>query len=284
MTVDGPPVPLLAPVQAVSANPYDHPVYLAASAAHVGAALEPLPGGLTLLRARTGWPSWTSVYGYPQAADPVAAAAALRALDVPWSVTLAALPGPGAELCAALGGGETAVASRSLALAPLQADADPLETCLDARGRRSARRALRDGAVATVGPPDPEVFGPFYRAAMDALGADPIYRFDDAYFGALAAVPSYLVTVRDAHGIAAMALWLDGDPVASYHLGGRRTAPDPVPGAMHVALLEGLREAARRGRSAGLLGGGRTPAPDDPLLAFKAQLAPARVDRLTFSG
>lgn len=264
------------------ANPYDHPAYLAAAAAHEGGEVVRLDGGLALLRLADG--TLRGAYGYPQPADPYVAAGALSLLDAPWTLTFAAV-GPAAVLADELrGAGLACTGTRDLAVAALAPDEDPLETCADRRGRRSVRTALRDGCTATVAPLDPVAFGALYADAMAALDAAPIYRFGPSYFEALTAVPGWVVNVHDAHGLAAAALWLDGAPAASYHLGGRRSTPEPPRGAMHLALLEGLREAARRGRPLGLLGGGRTAAADDPLLAFKAQLAPDRVARPTFAG
>jgi hypothetical protein len=263
-------------------NPYDHPAYLAAAAAHEDGAVVRLDGGLSLLRVAGG--ALRNAYGYPQPEDPERAAAALLGVDAPWSLTLAEI-GPAAALADVLrAAGASCTGTRDLALAPLRPDEGPLETCADRRGRRAVRTALRDGCTATVAPLDPGTFAPLYADAMAALGAAPIYRFAPDYFAALTAVPGWVVSVTDAHGLAAAAFWLDGEPAASYHLGGRRTTPEPPRGAMHLALVEGLREAARRGRPLGLLGGGRTAAADDPLLAFKAQLAPGRVARLTFTG
>jgi hypothetical protein len=129
-------------------------------------------------------------------------------------------------------------------------------------------------------------FGGFYRAAMTELAADPIYFFPDAYFEALRVVPHYQVTVADEHGTAAAVLFLHDGDEAYYHLGGRRAGVAPVVGAMSLALGEGVREAWRRGCRVAVLGGGRSDAPDDPLLTFKLQVAGAvrvrpsvRIDR-----
>jgi hypothetical protein len=266
-----------------SGSVYEQAAYLAASAAHVGAELELVEAGdagLALLRDPDG--SRRTVYGLPRPfgdASLEALADELAARFKPLTAVLSPLePGPTlARLLCERGAGE--VGARPIALAELSGVEDPAGG-FHRRARRAIRTARGRGAHTRVEALAPW-FGGFYREAMIELGAAPIYLFADAYFEVLAAVPHYQVTVRDDHGVAVAALFLHDGDEAYYHLGGRRAGKQPVLGAMSLALGEGVREAWRRGCSLAVLGGGRTDAPDDPLLTFKLQLATAARPRLS---
>ena len=265
---------------ATAAGPYDTPGYVLASAAHEHARpLTVSAGGaqLALLGLEDG--ALKTVYGYPRPSGEPSGHAALAGalLDLGATVTLA-LEGEAASLAAALEHRVAALDERPLAAAALSAN--PAER-FHKRAQRAMRTAVKRGAIVEVGRLEPW-FGPFYRAGMEALEAHELYFFGDAYFATLARADHAVVTVRDEHGVAAATLFLFGGGLATYHLGARRSEPDPVVGAMNLALAEGLAEGWRRGATLGLLGGGRTAGDDDPLLAFKRQLAPDVVRRRTY--
>jgi hypothetical protein len=256
---------------------YDHADYVAASAAHVGADVEVAASDgvvLPLLRYPDG--SRRTVYGLPRPAGASAPAALGALADAVIEsggrlvATLSPLE-PGPSFAALLEErGARRVGERGICIADLGGE-DPQDR-FHPRARRAIRTARNRGARTEIGPLT-GWFGAFYRAAMRKLSAESIYFFGEEYFHALGAVPHYQVTVEDAHGVAAAALFLHDDVEAYYHLGGRCVDAEPVVGAMSLALGEGVREAWRRGCKLAVLGGGRTDASDDPLFTFKRQLA-----------
>jgi len=236
---------------------------------------------LTLLRGDDG--GFHTVYGYPHPVgqiseeDLAALASALCQLDAPLRIALSPL-GSGAALARHLAGKLTITSRRPICVADL--DGDPLER-FAAKAQAKVRRAVKQGVVAEVSPVTRD-FGMLYRGAMDVLGADQLYCFDDAYFSALAEAGAFQVTASDDHGICASALFLVGGSESSYHLSARRTDPVPAPGAVNLVVLTGLRECARRNASHCILGGGTTGEEDDPLLKFKAGMATRTLIRPTF--
>jgi hypothetical protein len=260
---------------------FDEPSYVAASADHTGTTpvlVEAGGAGLALLRAADG--GLRTPYGYPHAlgGDPDALAAGLAGLRGLW---LALAPfGPGGALAAALAPRLAPESVRPICVADLDGE-DRLAT-FDSRSRRAARTAVTRGGTVSVAPLA-AWFGPFYRAAMEELSALDVYRFDDAYFAALAVQDHYVVRVDDEHGIAAAMLWLVDGSAAWYHLGGRRAEPAPVVGAMNLCTAEGLAEAARRGRALAVLGGGRGIGEDDALFAFKRRMSTRSLPRHVFA-
>jgi len=269
-------------IAAAEASVYEQGGYLDASAAHVDAVVElATAGGAALPLLRTADGRRRTVYGLPRplgARDDAAQAALADAIagdDAPLAAILSPLdPGPRlAQLLVERGlrsAGERAICVTEL-------DGGDPDARFHRRAVRSLRTAARRGGAARVEPLT-DGFGPLYRAAMTALDAPPIYHFGDGYLRALATLPHYQVTVTDAHGVAAAVLFLHDGHEAYYHLGGRR-GHAPLLGAMTLALAEGIREAARRGCRIVVLGGGRSDAPDDALLAFKRQLSTTLVPR-----
>jgi hypothetical protein len=153
---------------------------------------------------------------------------------------------------------------------------DELRAGMRTQGRRNLARAARE-SVAVRRIADLDRFHAAYTDAMLALGADPFYLFDRAYFTALEGLGDALV-VLDAG--QATALYLCGGGAMHYHLGavsagGRRS------GAATAMHFEAMRLARERGLSTLHLGGGL--AAEDSLWRFKATLgqgrAPYRVGR-----
>lgn len=266
-------------------GPFDTDAYVSACARHAGAEAILLcarDAALWLLRSEDG--ALGTVYGYPRplgdssAAGLLALADELAGLRAPLTVALSPL-GAGRRLAELLHERLPVLHTREVWVADL--DRDVLDG-FSAGARAKIRRALRGGAGAEVGPVRGE-FGAHYRAAMDEFEADAVYRFDDTYFEAIPRSDAFQVTVSDEHGVSAAALFLCRELDASYHLSARRRRPPSLPGAANLAVLEGLRECARRGARTCVLGGGLTPSAADALFRFKAGMATVALPRPTFA-
>jgi hypothetical protein len=150
------------------------------------------------------------------------------------------------------------------------------------RARTAVRKALHDGlALRWETAADAKAAFPgFYRDGMRQIGASDFYLFADEYFDALLDMPAarVLSVTRDGTRLA-MGVFLFGPEVAEYHL----SAASPEGRRLNATnlLLHGAAESAREAGLRSLyLGGGTTPAADNPLLWFKTSYAPAD---LTFS-
>ena len=257
--------------------------YLRASADHEHAdLLEVRADGarLVLLDRHDG--VLCTVYGLarPDGAPTAVPALAEAVMARPESLSLVLSPfGEGVRFAAAcVEAGATVTERRPVAFLELDG-ADPAGA-LHPRNRRAIAVASRRGAEVEIAPLAPW-FGAFYRRAMEGIGAAAVYHFADGYFSTLASLDHFVASVRDADGVAAAALFLASGEEVVYHLAGRRGTPAPVYGAMNLALAEGIRHAWRQGRRIIVLGGGRSPAPDDALLAFKLQFGARTAHRQT---
>jgi len=156
-----------------------------------------------------------------------------------------------------------------------------LEAGYSVRTRQAVRKAAAAGVVYEELPfsGDAPAFGPFHRAAMQAMDADPFYLFDDAYFEAMGRMPGATLAVcREAGADAwlAAALLLDGAGVREYHLaassdGGRRL------GAASLLLHRAALQAREGGCTQLYLGGGTDASEDNPLLFFKSGFSRQRL-------
>jgi serine/alanine adding enzyme len=146
------------------------------------------------------------------------------------------------------------------------------------RHRRKVRSAQRDGwTVRWNDGEDWEAFPGLYADALDRLGAPERLRFSGAYFEALRRLPEVrLAAIRDVAGLAAAAVFLAGPLWYHYHLSARR--PGTGNDLTSLLLQEGLEQADREGKQTMHVGGGRTAAPDDTLLAFKQSLGGRLLD------
>jgi GNAT acetyltransferase-like protein len=146
------------------------------------------------------------------------------------------------------------------------------------RHRRKVRSAQRDGwRVAWDREEDWQAFPVLYAEALDRLQAPQRLRFSPAYFQALPRLPeARLAAIRDEAGLAAAAVFLRGPLWYHYHLSARR--PDTGNDLTSLLLQEGLEQAAREGRQWMHVGGGRSAAPEDALLAFKQSLGGRLLD------
>jgi serine/alanine adding enzyme len=145
--------------------------------------------------------------------------------------------------------------------------------------RRMVRRALGADAevrVAVCAPGDVEAlmgFRRLYTDTMQRAGADPFYRFGDAYWSALAdGVP--MVNVQVWHGSEQLAgvLGLTGAPWLHYHLGASSESGRNL-GASHLALYALARWGQEQGYSRLHLGGG-VGGRRDSLFLYKERFAP----------
>ena len=146
------------------------------------------------------------------------------------------------------------------------------------RHRRKVRSARRDGwAVQWDRPEDWEGFPALYAEALERLQAPERLRFPAPYFEALRVLPgAQMAAIRDGGGLAAAAVFLAGPLWYHYHLSARR--PGTGNDLTSLLLQEGLERAGREGRQAMHVGGGRSAAADDTLLAFKESLGGRLLD------
>lgn len=145
--------------------------------------------------------------------------------------------------------------------------------------RRMVRRALGAEAevrvvVCTPGDVDRLTgFRGLYAETMARAGADRFYRFDPAYWAALAeGVDMVLVEVWQGSEQLAGALGLTGVPWLHYHLGAGSQAGRDL-GASHLALYALGRWGQEQGYSRLHLGGG-VGGRRDSLLLYKQRFAP----------
>jgi UDP-N-acetylbacillosamine alanyltransferase len=146
------------------------------------------------------------------------------------------------------------------------------------RHRRKVRSARRDGQVVKWDrDEDWDAFPALYAEALERLQAPERLRFPVPYFDALRRLAgAQLAAVRDDAGLAAAAVFLAGPLWYHYHLSARR--PGTGNDLTSLLLQEGLERAGREGRQAMHVGGGRTAAADDTLLAFKESLGGRLLD------
>ncbi|MES2936498.1 MAG: hypothetical protein V4864_02375 [Pseudomonadota bacterium] len=178
--------------------------------------------------------------------------------------------------------GGTVETNREVVCIDLQAN-DAVEMGYASRLRTTLKKAARAPLAYREEPLGPlaAAFGRCYRAAMQEIGADPFYLFDDAYFEQLASTG--LVTLGICtlqHGSAddwlAACLLLDGAGMREYHLAATNAQGRPW-GASSFALDQAARAAQRRGARAFYLGGGTDRRPDNALLFFKSAFSGQRL-------
>jgi serine/alanine adding enzyme len=149
------------------------------------------------------------------------------------------------------------------------ADDEELVRRMVPQARNKLRKAIRSGLVAEPSR-DLDRFWRMYSDAMQALDADPSYRFGREYFEALDRLGDALLML-DAGPAAA--LFLRGAGAMHYFLAastdeGRRTA------AANLVIYEAMRMARDGGLSVLNLGGGLRDG--DALQAFKCSFGPGR--------
>jgi hypothetical protein len=145
-----------------------------------------------------------------------------------------------------------------------------------------ARRNLRKAAAAGLthrpgeGPADWATFGQLYAATAARLDMAASYRFDAAYFRALAAVPGVrLILVECDRVPVAGAVLFVGGALAHYHLGASDFAfADRRPNDfLYIAMARTARAA---GCARAVWGGGMSNDPADSLMRFKTHFGEIR--------
>jgi hypothetical protein len=115
-------------------------------------------------------------------------------------------------------------------------------------------------------------FGTFYRAAMATMGAQERYHFSDDYFAAMAALDGIeLCICGDGGAWLSAGIYLfqqEGGGMLEYHLGASSEAGH-LQGTAYLMQHAAATEGRRRGLGSLYLGGGTTPAGDNPLLFYK---------------
>jgi len=143
--------------------------------------------------------------------------------------------------------------------------------------RYSLRKAEQRLEIKPLGREDALIFRRLYDAGLSRNEAANSYYFDDAYFADLldADWSHNWAAYLDGEAIA-VASFLCGGPFAHYHLsGGTDVARDSF--ANYLLLETAFEHFAAKGTRWMHLGGGRTVAPDDHLLRFKAKFSPIMV-------
>lgn len=176
--------------------------------------------------------------------------------------------------------GMEVVLDRETVAVPLAGGAEALWSSYASTQRNMVRKAQSAGLVASEVPAADGMprFRALYDETMHRVEASAYYRFGERYFAALAELGGTvrMFEVRRGGELAAAALFLVRPPRMHYHLAGGRSdlrslAPNNL--LLHAAASWGIE----RGLDVLHLGGGRTPAADDPLLRFKASLSRVRL-------
>jgi hypothetical protein len=162
---------------------------------------------------------------------------------------------------------------RETATVKLEGDPDTLWQSYSPAHRNKVRKAMRFGLRCEEADLDRDLnaFVMLYEATMERRDASTFYHFPWAYYEQMRqtlGTSCKLFMVKHAGSIVAAALFLLAGDKVHYHLSGSRAdaqrfAPNNLQ-LHHVALW-----AQRQGFRLLHLGGGRSSAPDDPLLVFK---------------
>jgi hypothetical protein len=177
--------------------------------------------------------------------------------------------------------------NRETVVMPLSPVADELLSLAAPVHRNRVRKAVKEGLVCREISDEAGLaqFKTVYFHTMQGLNAHPMYYFSEAYFQSLLE-DFHTVPHHTGRSARIFGVFYQGDLIAAaiffffqdkvhYHLGGslfemRHLAPNNLL-FHHVALT-----AAQAGYRQFHLGGGRTAAPDDSLMSFKAKLSPHR--------
>ncbi len=141
--------------------------------------------------------------------------------------------------------------------------------------RRFLRKAERELSVRQLSADDAGMFFNLHEAMLTRQGADPRHRLSMPYVAALLAMPWCVAWAAELKGraVAASCFLITDSPVAHYHLGGGDQAGLDH-SAQYLLFEAAFAHAAAAGCAWMHLGGGRTTAPDDHLLAFKRRFSP----------
>lgn len=133
-------------------------------------------------------------------------------------------------------------------------------------------------------------FGGYYRDAMQEIGADVFFQFDDGYFEQLGRCGLARLGLCQAgdggddpdRPWLAACLFLEGAGMREYHLAATTSAGRAI-AASSFALHQGALAAQRLGHQRLYLGGGSDTRPDNPLLFFKSAYSSERLPYRTGS-
>jgi len=143
--------------------------------------------------------------------------------------------------------------------------------------RNCVRKASGLLGVRRIGPEEAPLFRELYEAGLDRNVAEKSYYFDGAYFDALLARPWAIAWLAyDEEGPLAVGCFLhSGDGICHYHLaGGNERARKQ--NAAYLLLETAFEHFSGLGAKLMCLGGGRSTAANDALLAFKSKFSPLR--------
>lgn len=172
------------------------------------------------------------------------------------------------------------VRERETVVIDLECPGPDRERGYSATHRNLVRRAAREGVRVepTSGEGDARAFAALYADTMRRVGARPSYFFGHAYFDGLRTAlgpHAHLFLARLDGRIVAGAVVLSFGRVLHYHLAGSDPETQRI-GTTRLLVHEIARWGAARGCRWFHLGGGRTSAPDDALLRFKANFSAVR--------
>jgi sugar O-acyltransferase (sialic acid O-acetyltransferase NeuD family) len=140
---------------------------------------------------------------------------------------------------------------------------------------RKATRALR---VRRIGADEAVLFRELYESGLARNLAEKGYYFDGAYFEGLLAKPWAMAWLaEDGEGPLAVGCFLHaGGGICHYHLAGGNERARSL-NAAYLILETAFEHYAEKGARTMCLGGGRSTAADDALLAFKSKFSPLRL-------
>lgn len=140
--------------------------------------------------------------------------------------------------------------------------------------RHALRRAERLLTLRRLAVNEAPLFQSLYETVLRQYDSAPAYWFPDAYYRNLFAAPwcEAWLALHDNKPVAAACFLISG-PVLHYHLAGGSSLGRDTDAA-YLLLENAFCHYAEQGAELAHLGGGRTTADDDSLLAFKAKFSP----------
>jgi hypothetical protein len=166
---------------------------------------------------------------------------------------------------------------RETVIVSLDGDEEMLWRSYPSVQRNSVRKALKMGLTCEEAnlKDGLSVFVDLYEATMQRVDAAAFYHFPLAYYDLIErtlAANTRIFLVKYAGKTVAAAVFFVGGDTVHYHLSGscaeaQQLAPNNL--LLHEVALWGQRHGFRRLH----LGGGRSNAPDDPLLGFKKRVS-----------
>lgn len=186
---------------------------------------------------------------------------------------------PGVWIGAGLSPSLRVVAEKPVVYVPVEREEPAQFTHYSDPCRRRVRAALAaglNGATADPAGDDWPAFVALYRQSMRRVAAAPQWLFDDAFFDRLRRASCIrLHVVRSARGELASGAITLHDRDSTYYFLAANGDLDTHKGANNLLIHHLARDAAGSPRPAKFvsLGGGNSPADDDPLLVFKRKFA-----------